>query len=146
VRITLAAVVVTATAMAISGWLLVRSVEEAQRAAIRHETANLLDQVAERLAAGVPPEATVRPSELTTNLVEIGYEDGSSIDIVPIAGDDEVGVGIVPGRPHSAQPGPFDTGSEDRPRPPISMSPTRTASPRCGTWPPAEPSTHPPAR
>jgi len=130
VRITLAAVVVTATAMAISGWLLVRSVEEAQRAAIRHETANLLDQVAERLAAGVPPEATVRPSELTTNLVEIGYEDGSSIDIVPIAGDDEVGVGIVPGRPHSAQPGPFDTGSEDRPRPPISDVPDPDGEPQ----------------
>ncbi len=120
VRITLAAALVTAAAMAATGWLLVRSVEDSQLAAIRNDTENLLDQVTERLAAGVPPERTVRPNELTTGSVEIVYEDGSSINIVPIGGSDEVGLGIVTQGPRSAQPAPSDESAGDTPRSPAS--------------------------
>jgi hypothetical protein len=144
VRITLAAVVVTAAAMAISGWLLVRSVEDAQLAAIRQDAANLLDQVAERLADGVRPEETVRPDELGTNLVEIEYEDGRSTNLIPVANGDEVGVSVIP---HHQARAPLTRLAHRH-----SMSPTRAASPKSGTlpsegrWPPAGPSTPPPAR
>jgi len=37
----------------------------------------------------------VRPGELGTNLVEIAYADGSSVEVVPAAGAD--GIGVVPG-------------------------------------------------
>jgi signal transduction histidine kinase len=123
VRITLAAVVVTAAAMAISGWLLVRSVEHAQLAAIRQDAANLLDQVAERLADGVRPEETVRPDELGTNLVEIEYEDGRSTNLIPVANGDEVGVSVITHDPRRARPAPPGESSADTPRPQTSDVP-----------------------
>jgi signal transduction histidine kinase len=114
VRITLAAVVVTAAAMAGTGWLLVWSVEDTQLATIREDSENLLDQVAERLAAGVAPKDTVRPGQLTSGFVEIRYEDGSAINLVPI-GEDGVAVVPAPGvqggdilGPRTAQPSPSD--------------------------------------
>jgi signal transduction histidine kinase len=94
-RITCTAAVVTAVALAVGGWLLVRSVEEAQLSAAQEDLALLLDRIAERLAVGAPPEESVRPGELATNVVEIAYADGSSVEVVPTSGGDEVGV--VPG-------------------------------------------------
>ena len=49
VRITVAAVVVTAMAVGSAGWLLVRSVEDAQVRYIRHDVNAYLDQMAARL-------------------------------------------------------------------------------------------------
>jgi signal transduction histidine kinase len=108
VRITLAAVVVIAAALAGTGWLLVWSVKDTQLTSIREDSENLLDQVAERLAAGVPPEETVRPQQLTSGFVEIRYEDGSAIHLVPIGGNDEDGVAVVPLGPRTAQPAPSE--------------------------------------
>jgi signal transduction histidine kinase len=105
-RITFTAAVVTAVALAVGGWLLVRSVEEAQLSAAEEDLALLLDRIAGRLAAGAPPEESVRPGELTTNLVEIAYADGSSVDVVPTAGGDEVGVVPGPRRAPGAPPEP----------------------------------------
>jgi len=90
-RITLAAALVTAAAMAVTGWLLVQSVEDSQLGAIRNDTEILLDQVSERLAAGVPPEETlnldpeerIKPDELITRFVEIEYEDGTVVNLLP---------------------------------------------------------------
>jgi signal transduction histidine kinase len=94
VRITLAAALVTAVAMTATGWLLVRSVKDSQLGAIRNDTEALLDQVTGRLAAGVPPEETVRPEELTSGFVKMEYEDGTSINVAPTylsdGGSDEV--------------------------------------------------------
>jgi signal transduction histidine kinase len=113
VRITLAAAAVTAAAMAASGWLLVRSVKDSQLEAIRNDTEDLLDLVTERLAAGVPPEETIRPDELTTSVVELVNEDGERITFVPTypEGDDDEVVSvanaiIIPGP--AGEPSPAD--------------------------------------
>jgi signal transduction histidine kinase len=108
VRITLAAVVVTGVAMAVSGWLLVRAVQNSQLAAIRDETESLVEQVAGRLASGVPPEETIRPYELTTGFVEIRSEDGSWIDLFPAGGSDEAGVAYQWHGPRRDQPASSD--------------------------------------
>lgn len=95
-RITLTAVVVSAVAVSAGGWLLVRSVEDAAMDAIQEETAVLLDHVAEGLEAGAPPERTIRRDELASNLVEIAYEDGTVLNLVPVAGGRQVGAVEVP--------------------------------------------------
>jgi signal transduction histidine kinase len=105
VRITVAAVLVTAAAMAPSAWLLVRSVEDSQRSAIRDDAEDLLDRVAERLAAGVPPDETIRRAEeLTAGPVEIVDKDGNAVSLVPVVRGDEVSVGIIERGPSSAAP------------------------------------------
>jgi len=151
VRITLAAALVTAVAMAATGWLLVRSVEHSQLGAIRSDTENLLDHVSERLAAGVPAEQAVTPEELTTGFVEIKYEDGSWINFVPIfdVGSDEVGLGISrqdpdsPARapsdePHIQEPAPSDEivavpGGADNDVPPVVGFPVEERAERVDT-------------
>ena len=55
VRITLAAMLVTAVAVGAVGWLLVRTVEDAQIRRLRDGVDANLDQVATRLQAGVDP-------------------------------------------------------------------------------------------
>ena len=55
VRITLAAVLVTAVAVGTAGWLLVRSVEDAQVRDIRGDVNDYMDDVASRLEAGRRP-------------------------------------------------------------------------------------------
>src|SRR5215207_10700367 len=59
VRITLAAVLVTAVAVGTAGWLLVHSVEDAQLGQLRHDINDSLDQVAARLEEGDDPQAAV---------------------------------------------------------------------------------------
>jgi signal transduction histidine kinase len=59
VRITLAAVVVTAVAVGTAGWLLVRSVEDAQVRDIRRSVNDYMDDVASRLEAGNDPQDAV---------------------------------------------------------------------------------------
>ena len=55
VRITLAATLVTAVAVGAVGWLLVRTVEDAQIRRLRDDVDANLDQVVTRLQAGVDP-------------------------------------------------------------------------------------------
>lgn len=97
VRITVGAVVVTAAAAAAIGWGLVRSVEDSQLDAIRDEGEDLVDQVADRLAAGTPPKESVRPYELNTGYVRVAYEDGSSITFLaaPAGREDDASAGTV---------------------------------------------------
>jgi signal transduction histidine kinase len=56
VRITLAAVLVTAVAVGTAGWLLVRSVEDTQLGQLRDDINDSLDQVAARLEEGAGPQ------------------------------------------------------------------------------------------
>jgi signal transduction histidine kinase len=63
VRITVAAVLVTAVAVGTAGWLLVRSVEDAQVREIRHDVNAYLDQVAGRLEQGQDPHEAVRATD-----------------------------------------------------------------------------------
>jgi signal transduction histidine kinase len=63
VRITLAAVLVTAVAVGAAGWLLVGSVEDTQIGDIRHEVDVYLDQVANRVQEGQDPQEAVTATE-----------------------------------------------------------------------------------
>jgi signal transduction histidine kinase len=111
VRITLAAALVTAVAIVATGWLLVRSVERSQLGAIRADAEDLLDDVTGRLAAGVRAEDAVRPEELATaGFVEIKYEDGSWVNLVPVyeVGSDEVEIGISRQDSDNPAPAPSD--------------------------------------
>jgi signal transduction histidine kinase len=56
VRITLAAVVVTAVAVGTAGWLLVRSVEDTQLGEVRDDVNANLDEVVTRLEGGADPQ------------------------------------------------------------------------------------------
>lgn len=92
VRITLTAALVTAVAVGGAGWLLVRSVENEQIHELRGDVEANLDQVAERLEAGVEPcpepgaDPLEQPGEdllaeamrdvATFGFVSVTYEDG----------------------------------------------------------------------
>jgi signal transduction histidine kinase len=92
VRITLAAVVVTALAVGAAGWLLVLSVEDAQVADIRRNVNDYLDDVAGRLEAGddpqealtaadgTPPPAQLRVTDESGDVVATSLEPGDSVD------------------------------------------------------------------
>jgi signal transduction histidine kinase len=92
VRITLAAVVVTALAVGAAGWLLVLSVEDAQVADIRRSVNDYLDDVAGRLAAGddpqdavaaegrTPPPAQLRVSDESGEVVASSPQYAESVD------------------------------------------------------------------
>jgi signal transduction histidine kinase len=97
VRITLAAVLVTAVAVGTAGWLLVQSVEDAQVRDIRHNVEAYLDQVARRLEAGDDPQDAVTATDGTRPPVELRVTDGR-------------------GRVVASSPDPADDGGEgDRP-------------------------------
>ena len=92
VRITLAAVVVTALAVGAAGWLLVLSVEDAQVADIRRNVNDYLDGVAGRLEAGddpqdaltaadgTPPPAQLRVTDESGDVVATSLEPDDSVD------------------------------------------------------------------
>ena len=63
VRITLAATLVTAVAVGVVGWLLVRTVEDAQIRRLRDDVDANLDQVATRLQAGDDPTEAVEAAD-----------------------------------------------------------------------------------
>ena len=65
VRITLAAVAVTGVALAASGWLLVRSIENAQVSEIRNDVNAYVEQVVRRLEDGVDPQTALEPDDVT---------------------------------------------------------------------------------
>src|SRR5262245_171813 len=96
VRITLAAVLVTAVAVGTAGWLLVQSVEDAQVRDIRHDVEAYLDQVASRLAAGDDPQDAVTATDGATPPAELRVTDGH-------------------GEVLAASPDPADDGGGDQP-------------------------------
>ena len=71
VRITLAATLVTAVAVGVVGWLLVRTVEDAQIRRLRDGVEANLDQVVTRLQAGDDPTDAVEAVEASSGFVVI---------------------------------------------------------------------------
>jgi signal transduction histidine kinase len=63
VRITLAAVLVTAVAVGAAGWLLVGSVEDDQLRDLRRQVDAFLDEAADRLQEGQDPQVVVGPTQ-----------------------------------------------------------------------------------
>jgi signal transduction histidine kinase len=77
-RITLAATLVTAVAVAAAGWLLVRSVEDTQLGEVAERTDAQVDAVADALEAGLDPQDAVE-SAATDVFVEVVDEDGRTV-------------------------------------------------------------------
>ena len=77
-RITLAATLVTAVAVAFAGWLLVRSVEDTQLGELADRTDAQVDAVAEALEAGLSPQEAIE-SAATDVFVEVLDEDGRTV-------------------------------------------------------------------
>jgi signal transduction histidine kinase len=104
VRITLAAVLVTAVAVGTAGWRLVRSVENAQVRDIRNNISALLDQVAGRLAEGQDPQQAVAANDAPGPArVKVTNERGQTVVLHPefvdggSRGDEPVAVDIPAG-------------------------------------------------
>jgi signal transduction histidine kinase len=95
VRLTLAAVVATAVAVAAAGWLLVRSVEDTQTARVRHAAEDMLDQVVDELEDGTPAldavmaatSATAAETDVLAGVpafIQIVDEDGRTLSVGPV--------------------------------------------------------------
>ncbi|HEY3140999.1 MAG TPA: ATP-binding protein [Acidimicrobiales bacterium] len=83
-RLTLAAALVTAIAVALAGWLLVRSVEDTQMARLHDEFEKGVDQVADKLQAGERWDSAVWNVQQQINIVdENGNVVGSNPALVP---------------------------------------------------------------
>ena len=78
-RITLAAVLVTAVAMGAAGWLLVRSVREAQINELRDDVEANVDRVATRLRAGADPTEAVEAATASVGIVVVTDERGELV-------------------------------------------------------------------
>jgi signal transduction histidine kinase len=77
VRITLAAVLVTAVAVGAAGWLLVRSVEDTQLGELRDDIDANLDEVVAALEEGAEPlDAVANTSSVGFGLLQVTDEDG----------------------------------------------------------------------
>ena len=76
VRITLAATLVTAVAVGVVGWLLVRTVEAAQIRRLGDDVEANLDQVATRLQEGDDPTDAVEDATASSAFVVITDERG----------------------------------------------------------------------
>jgi signal transduction histidine kinase len=74
VRITAAATLVTAAAVSLAGWMLVRSVENSQLGSVRDRTERRIDEVADALADGEDPWTAV---ESTTANVYVEIVDSA---------------------------------------------------------------------
>ena len=87
VRTTLAAAAVTAVAVALAGWLLLRSIEDTQLAHVRDVTEAQVAQIERRLEAGVDPaaavDAEVKASSGPVSLVEVIDEEGRTVAAGP---------------------------------------------------------------
>jgi signal transduction histidine kinase len=80
VRITLAATLVTALAVGIAGWLLVRSVEDTQLGEVRDDINANLDEVVARLEDGADPQDAVDTgSPVGFGLVQVTDERGQVV-------------------------------------------------------------------
>ena len=78
-RITLAAVLVTAVAVGAAGWLLVRSVREAQITELRDEVEANVDRVATRLQAGDDPTEALEAATASLGIVVVTDERGELV-------------------------------------------------------------------
>jgi signal transduction histidine kinase len=86
VRITAAATVVTAVAVSLAGWMLVRSVENSQLGSVRHRTEDRIDEVADALDEGDDPWTAVEPaidSTTTDVYVEVVDSQGQTVAASP---------------------------------------------------------------
>jgi signal transduction histidine kinase len=104
VRITLVAVLVTAVAVGVAGWLLVRSVENAQIADVRGQVDDFLDQVANRLEHGeslasvlpanqdMPPLGEWTVTDEDGEVLATGPQEEDEQDVPDVQGQDEGGV------------------------------------------------------
>jgi signal transduction histidine kinase len=84
VRITLAAAVVTALAMAVAGWLVLRAVEDTQIGRLREQVEDRLDTVAARLQAGANPQVAADAAIDLAVPVVILDEDGTPVGAGPV--------------------------------------------------------------
>jgi signal transduction histidine kinase len=87
-RITLAAVAVTALAVGAAGWLLVRSVEGAQVSEVRRDVNASLDEVVRRLADGQDPEVALTGGALGPARVTVTDERGQLVTLTPEPAED----------------------------------------------------------
>jgi signal transduction histidine kinase len=83
VRIMLAAALVTAVAVGPVGWLLVRTVEDAQIRQLRDDIEANLDQVATRLQAGDNPVEAVEAATASSGFVVVTDERGQLVAASP---------------------------------------------------------------
>jgi signal transduction histidine kinase len=87
VRTTLAAAAVTAVAVALAGWLLLRSIEDTQLAHVRDVTEARVEAVERRLEAGEPPDEAIdgdgSPSPGPLSLVQILDGNGQTVAAGP---------------------------------------------------------------
>ena len=86
VRITAAATLVTAVAVSLAGWMLVRSVENSQLGSVRHRTEDRIDEVADALDQGDDPWTAVEPavdSTATDVYVEVVDSQGRTVAASP---------------------------------------------------------------
>jgi signal transduction histidine kinase len=84
VRITLAAVLVTALAVGTAGWLLVRSVEDTQLGQLRDEINADLDEVVAQLEEGGDPQEAVDAASATDpSFLEVSDGDGTVVASAP---------------------------------------------------------------
>lgn len=95
VRMTLAAMGVTATAVALAGWLLVQSVEDTRVADLRREAEVQLNQVSAQLDAGVDPTEAVRSALLPEGLIEVRNESGKIVASNPEVVDAEGNLVVI---------------------------------------------------
>jgi signal transduction histidine kinase len=80
VRITLAAMLVTAVAVGTAGWLLVRSVEDTQLGEVHDDVNANLDEVVTRLEDGANPQDAVEStSSVGFNLLQVTDEHGQVV-------------------------------------------------------------------
>ena len=111
VRITLAAALVTAVAMVVAGWLVLRAVEDTQLGRLRHQAEQRLDDVTARLEAGADPQAAAEAADGLAAVV-ITDEDGRTVAAGPLMVDGRQVTALqipLPGR--SALAGEAGTGS-----------------------------------
>ena len=104
VRVTAAAVVVTAAALALGGWALLRAIERTQLARIAGDVEDQVEAVVDRLEAGVAPEEAVGRGSAAPGLAVVQVIDertGEVVDVVPPGPADEpfVVVGPAPAPP-----------------------------------------------
>ncbi|HEY7071863.1 MAG TPA: HAMP domain-containing sensor histidine kinase [Acidimicrobiales bacterium] len=87
VRTTVAAAVVTAVAVALAGWLLLRSIEDTQLAHVKDIAEDQVDEVSRRLEVGVPPDVavdgTLQVGNGAVTLVQVLDEDGTTVAAGP---------------------------------------------------------------
>jgi signal transduction histidine kinase len=125
VRTTLAAAVVTAVAVALAGWLLLRAIEDTQLAHVRDVAEDQVSEVSQRLEAGVPPDeavnATIQAGNGPVTLVQVLDEDGTTVAAGPtVQAGGQQGVVAITGDagdvftvrlpPPAGAPGPGDEG------------------------------------